>query len=92
MPGRSIRQPPLGSCNKARYVVVWRPRVLWVRSLAGTSSLFCSFYALTRLPVAADRTKAVGSRQRILEGHVVVNGHDLTILVGHWTSVHCTPL
>jgi drug/metabolite transporter (DMT)-like permease len=33
-------------------LVVWRPRVLWVRSLAGTTSLFCSFYALTRLPVA----------------------------------------
>ena len=33
-------------------LVVWRPPVLWVRSLAGTSSLFCSFYALTRLPVA----------------------------------------
>lgn len=33
-------------------LVVWRPRVLWVRSLAGTSSLVCSFYALTRLPVA----------------------------------------
>jgi drug/metabolite transporter (DMT)-like permease len=33
-------------------LVVWRPRMLWVRSLAGTSSLVCSFYALTRLPVA----------------------------------------
>src|SRR4051812_47535402 len=33
-------------------LVVWRPAVLWVRSLAGTASLFCSFYALTRLPVA----------------------------------------
>jgi drug/metabolite transporter (DMT)-like permease len=33
-------------------LVVWRPTVLWVRSLAGTSSLVCSFYALTRLPVA----------------------------------------
>src|SRR4051812_47655354 len=33
-------------------LVVWRPSVLWVRSLAGTASLFCSFYALTRLPVA----------------------------------------
>ena len=41
---------------------------------------------LTRLPVAADRTKAVGNRQRILEGHVVVDGHDLTLIVGHWTS------
>jgi drug/metabolite transporter (DMT)-like permease len=33
-------------------LVVWRPPILWVRSLAGTLSLFCSFYALTRLPVA----------------------------------------
>ncbi len=33
-------------------LVVWRPCVLWVRSLSGTLSLFCSFYALTRLPVA----------------------------------------
>jgi drug/metabolite transporter (DMT)-like permease len=33
-------------------LVLWRPRVLWVRSVAGTTSLFCSFYALTRLPVA----------------------------------------
>jgi drug/metabolite transporter (DMT)-like permease len=33
-------------------LVVWRPRVLWVRSLAGTTSLFCSFYALTRLQVS----------------------------------------
>jgi drug/metabolite transporter (DMT)-like permease len=33
-------------------MVVWRPTVLWVRSLAGTSSLVCTFYALTRLPVA----------------------------------------
>ena len=41
---------------------------------------------LTRLPVAADRTKAVGSRLRILEGHVVANNHDLTVIVGHWTS------
>lgn len=30
----------------------WTPRVLWVRSLAGSFSLVCSFYALTRLPVA----------------------------------------
>ena len=30
----------------------WRPRKLWVRSLAGSFSLVCNFYALTRLPVA----------------------------------------
>ena len=33
-------------------LVVWRPRSLWVRSLAGSCSLVCNFYALTRLPVA----------------------------------------
>jgi drug/metabolite transporter (DMT)-like permease len=31
---------------------VWRPRTLWVRSLAGSCSLVCNFYALTRLPIA----------------------------------------
>ena len=33
-------------------LVLWRPRTLWVRSLAGSCSLVCNFYALTRLPVA----------------------------------------
>ncbi len=33
-------------------LVVWRPRTLWWRSIAGTLSLACTFYALTRLPVA----------------------------------------
>jgi drug/metabolite transporter (DMT)-like permease len=32
-------------------LVWWRPRVLWMRSLAGSISLVCTFYALTRLPV-----------------------------------------
>src|SRR5207302_1773317 len=32
--------------------VVFRPRVLWLRSLAGSLSLVGNFYALTRLPVA----------------------------------------
>ena len=31
---------------------LWRPRTLWVRSLAGSFSLVCNFYALARLPVA----------------------------------------
>ncbi len=30
----------------------WRPRALWVRSLAGSFSLVCNFYALSTLPVA----------------------------------------
>jgi drug/metabolite transporter (DMT)-like permease len=29
-------------------LVVWRPRSLWMRSLAGSFSLVCSYYALTR--------------------------------------------
>lgn len=33
-------------------LVVWQPRTLWVRSLAGSFSLVCNFYALTRLPIA----------------------------------------
>jgi drug/metabolite transporter (DMT)-like permease len=33
-------------------LVVWNPRKLWTRSLAGSFSLVCNFYALTRLPVA----------------------------------------
>jgi drug/metabolite transporter (DMT)-like permease len=33
-------------------LAVWRPRTLWVRSLAGSFSLVCNFYAMARLPVA----------------------------------------
>ena len=33
-------------------LAIWRPRSLWVRSLAGSFSLVCNFFALTRLPVA----------------------------------------
>ena len=33
-------------------LVVLGPRALWLRSLAGSTSLVCTFYALTRLPVA----------------------------------------
>jgi drug/metabolite transporter (DMT)-like permease len=33
-------------------LVLWRPRTLWIRSLAGSCSLVCNFYALSRLPIA----------------------------------------
>jgi drug/metabolite transporter (DMT)-like permease len=33
-------------------LMVWRPRTLWIRSLAGSFSLVCNFFALSRLPVA----------------------------------------
>lgn len=33
-------------------LVFWRPASLWLRSLAGSTSLVCNFYALTHLPVS----------------------------------------
>jgi len=33
-------------------LVLLTPRTLWIRSISGTISLVCTFYALTRLPVA----------------------------------------
>jgi endonuclease/exonuclease/phosphatase family metal-dependent hydrolase len=41
---------------------------------------------LTRLPVVRDKTRSHGRRQRILEGHIVVGGHDLVVIASHWTS------
>jgi hypothetical protein len=41
---------------------------------------------ITRLPVRPERTRLHGSRLRILEGHVNVNGHDLTVIASHWSS------
>lgn len=33
-------------------LVLWRPRTLWLRSVAGSCSLIGTFFALTRLPVS----------------------------------------
>jgi drug/metabolite transporter (DMT)-like permease len=33
-------------------VIAWKPLTLWVRSLAGSVSMVCTFYALTRLDVS----------------------------------------
>lgn len=33
-------------------LVFWRPRILWMRSLAGSLSMFCNFYALAHLPLS----------------------------------------
>ncbi len=42
---------------------------------------------ITRLDVEKDRTQLLGkNQQRILEGHLKANGHDLVIVVSHWTS------
>jgi drug/metabolite transporter (DMT)-like permease len=41
----------LTAAGSGRFVF-WRPRVLWLRSIAGSCSLVGTFYALTRLPVS----------------------------------------
>jgi endonuclease/exonuclease/phosphatase family metal-dependent hydrolase len=41
---------------------------------------------ITRLPVQRDRTRLHGSRMRVLEGHIQVQGHELIVLATHWTS------
>jgi drug/metabolite transporter (DMT)-like permease len=33
-------------------LVFWRPRTLWIRSLAGSTSLVCGFFALTHMPIS----------------------------------------
>lgn len=33
-------------------LVFWRPRILWMRSIAGSCSLIGTFFALTRLPIS----------------------------------------
>lgn len=33
-------------------LVIWKPRTLWLRSLAGSFSLVCTFYAFTHLPIS----------------------------------------
>ena len=37
-------------------LVVFRPRILWVRSVAGSCALLCYFYAVTHLPVSTALT------------------------------------
>src|SRR5262249_37430872 len=41
---------------------------------------------LTRLPVVKDKTRTLGRRQRILEGHILVDGKELIVIASHWTS------
>ena len=41
---------------------------------------------LTRLSVNDRKTKLLGHQQRILEGHIEVQGKELIVLATHWTS------
>jgi hypothetical protein len=41
---------------------------------------------ISKLPVVGNRTENWGKRQRILKTVLRVNGHDLIVVVSHWTS------
>lgn len=43
---------------------------------------------LTRVGVTADRTRKLGKAKngRVIEGHLHHNGHELVVIVSHWTS------
>lgn len=41
---------------------------------------------LTRVPVDTSKTKVIGSRQRILECHLMAGGKELIVIASHWTS------
>jgi endonuclease/exonuclease/phosphatase family metal-dependent hydrolase len=41
---------------------------------------------ITRLPPIKDKTRMLGKRMRILEGHLVVDGQELIVMVAHCTS------
>lgn len=41
---------------------------------------------ISRLPMREDRTLLIGSRLRIVETQIDVNGHVLTVIASHWTS------
>ncbi|MFO0959784.1 MAG: DMT family transporter [Isosphaeraceae bacterium] len=42
--------------NTGTRLALWKPASLWIRSLAGSCSLLCNFYALPRLPIADTST------------------------------------
>jgi endonuclease/exonuclease/phosphatase family metal-dependent hydrolase len=43
---------------------------------------------MTRIGVTADRTRKLGKTHngRLIEGHLHLNGHELIVIVAHWTS------
>lgn len=42
----------LFAVREGTQLVLFRPGILWVRSIAGSLSIMCNFYALSRLPIA----------------------------------------
>ncbi len=41
---------------------------------------------ITRVDVDESQTRLLGSRQRILEGHLTINGNKLIVIASHWTA------
>lgn len=41
---------------------------------------------ISRFPLSQIQTRLHGKLLRVLETHLIINGHDLTILTTHWTS------
>ncbi len=59
---------------------------LAMKNIGNDAGRHISTGVLTRLPVSHGRTKMIGSNLRILEVHLTMNGHDLTVIASHWTS------
>lgn len=58
-------------------LVFWKPRVLWLRSFAGSLSLLCTFYALTRL--------------RTSEVLTLTNTFPIWVAILSWPLLHVRP-
>jgi endonuclease/exonuclease/phosphatase family metal-dependent hydrolase len=41
---------------------------------------------ITRVDVAGNKTQLLDHQRRILEGHLLVDGHELVLIASHWTS------
>ena len=62
----------------------WQYRYLAVHDLNAGRHITPA--VISRLPISPMRTRLLGFRLRILETEVTVNGHDLRLIVSHWTS------
>jgi drug/metabolite transporter (DMT)-like permease len=69
-------------------LAVWDPPTLWMRSLAGSFSLVCNFYALARLPIADAITLSnayplwISLGTALFERQVPTRGEVLSVLSG----------
>ena len=62
----------------------WQYQHILMKEVAGGRHIAPAI--ITRLPVQKEKTRLLGRMLRILEGHLVVDGRELTIFATHWTS------